>query len=158
MSELQALDGRQLALAESVGSGLSIPEAAERCGYSVSGAYQALDTPLLAAVVVKRLARRIILDGAPAAVAYLVRLVKDEEASGKLRLEAAKALLDRAGFVAPKAADPERPGDKGLHDMSADQLKEFIGKAQNELANRATIVEGETVDAPATGQDADLFD
>lgn len=145
-------------LARALIDGATIPEAAEQCGYPVTYAYAVLESPLLVNAVCKGLARRMVIEGAPAAVALLLRVMKDEEAGWRVRIEAAKTLLDRAGFVAPKAADPEKPGDKGLADMSRDELKGFIAKANNELANRAELIEATPASAPVTGQDADMFE
>ena len=71
---------------------------------------------------------------APAAVEVLANLMDDENASPKIRLEAAKAILDRAGFVPPKAPEAPAVGEKALHEMSRDELAARVHQLQSEIA------------------------
>lgn len=41
----------------------------------------------------------------------------------KFRLEAAKTLLDRGGHIAPKARDDSVRQEKGLNEMSTEELR-----------------------------------
>ena len=59
----------------------------------------------------------------------------------KLRVEAAKALLDRAGYVAPKAAEPLPDGLRDPSEMTSEELRAFLARAEAELADRAQLVD-----------------
>ena len=109
-------------------------EAARRAGYSKKSAAeigrQQLEKPAVRAAIDE--ANRAQISGALAskAVDVLREIVNDKDAPQKLRLDASKTILDRAGFVAPKAE--ERPQhdsqmDK-LRDMNVKQLENFITK------------------------------
>jgi hypothetical protein len=58
---------------------------------------------------IERLTRQELGDHASAAVALLGRVVRDEKAPLKIRVDACKTILDRAGFVAPRAPDAPPP-------------------------------------------------
>lgn len=106
----------------------------------------------------ERIRYLLATEGAPAAYSLLKEAVTSKDDAKwppKLRLEAAKTLLDRAGFIAPKA--PEAPGGaKPLQQMDQGELAEQLRRVQAELSNRATVI----VDAPnkagASPQDTDL--
>jgi len=70
---------------------------------------------------------------APAAVGVLASLMDDEDASPKIRLDAAKTILDRAGFVPPKASDAPTVGERALHEMTRDELAARVHQLQNEI-------------------------
>ena len=70
---------------------------------------------------------------APAAVEVLASLMDDEDASPKIRLDAAKTILDRAGFVPPKALEAPTVGEKSLHEMSRDELATRVHQLQSEI-------------------------
>lgn len=86
--------------------------------------------------------RQMIEIAAPLAVQTLVRCLKDPlpvASVTRAKVDAAKALLAIAGYVAPKAGDA--PGDrKPAEEMSADELRQFIEQAQRTLAERARPV------------------
>lgn len=96
------------------------------------------------------------MEGAPAALDYLIRLVKDEKASERVRADAAKTLLDRAGMAA-KAAEGKELDDRALADMSKEELRAMMERAQRELAERATPVIDATVSAPDDSQASDIL-
>ena len=70
---------------------------------------------------------------APAAISVLSGLMNDEDASPKIRLDAAKTILGRAGFVPPKASDAPTVGEKSLHEMTRDELAERVHQLQGEI-------------------------
>jgi hypothetical protein len=78
---------------------------------------------------------------APMALAVIEELSSNENVSAKVRLDASKALLDRAGFVPPRAAanGMEKP-EKSLHEMSLDELRARAAWLENEIAGRAKDV------------------
>jgi hypothetical protein len=61
----------------------------------------------------------------------------EKAVSERVRLEAAKAICDRAGLVAAKPQDPESEFEKPLNDLSLDELRARVDRYENELANRA---------------------
>ena len=107
-------------------------EAARRAGYSEKSARdigrQLLAKPHVRAAVEE--ANRAQLGGALAskAVAVLASIIDDETAAPKLRLDAAKTVLDRAGYIAPKAAESPKPESEAdaLDGMNLAQLKRFV--------------------------------
>ncbi len=107
-------------------------EAARRAGYSEKSARdigrQLLAKPHVRAAVEE--ANRDQISGALAskAVAVLEGIIDDETAAPKLRLDAAKTILDRAGYIAPKAPESPKPESEvdALDAMNLEQLKKFV--------------------------------
>lgn len=84
----------------------------------------------------------------------LRQILERDDVHPKVHLDAAKVVLDRAGYVAPKAADPDDGQPKEPSDMSQAELEGFI--RQKELAlNRmkditpTALLEGEVINAEA---------
>jgi hypothetical protein len=62
--------------------------------------------------------------------------------SERVRLEASKAWLDRAGLVAPAPPKEDKNMvEKPLHEMTLEELRALADKLEGELAGRATPVE-----------------
>jgi phage terminase small subunit len=117
--------------------------AARIAGYSVTSAgeigRQLLEKPHIIAAVRQAFHDQISLSLAGKAVRFLEVLVDDEAAPKKVRLDAAKTILDRAGI----AAKPIQPADdqpKSLKEMSIEELRELIREAEHDAANRARPV------------------
>jgi hypothetical protein len=113
-------------------------------GYSSSVARTAgtdiLRLPHVAQAVALAVQRRLAAS-APMALAVIEELSSNADISPKVRLDASKALLDRAGFVPPRAAVSNvGKVDTPLHEMSVDELKTLAARLENELAERATDV------------------
>lgn len=72
---------------------------------------------------------------------------RNSEGALKLRADVGKTLMDRAGYVAPKAGDGASPGAKDPSEMTSDELRAFIDKAEATLADRAQPVDS-APDAP----------
>jgi hypothetical protein len=79
--------------------------------------------------------------------------------SNKLRLEAAKTVLDRAGYVAPKGG-AEAPHNKRPEDMTIPELEDFIRRGNEAISLAAQpIIEGDFTPVGAEdGDDPDLTD
>jgi hypothetical protein len=56
----------------------------------------------------------------------------------RVRVDAAKTLLDRAGYQAPKQHEVGK--EKAVEEMSTAELHAFIDRTEAELASRATDV------------------
>ena len=109
-------------------------EAARRAGYSEKSAAelgrQLLEKPHVRAAIDD--ANRAQINGALAskAVAVLAGIIDDDTAAPKLRLDASKTILDRAGYIAPKAPESPKPASEGdaLDAMNLEQLKRFVAE------------------------------
>lgn len=98
--------------------------------------------------------RKRIVSLAPLALSVVQKIVEDPLGNAKTRLDAAKILLERAGFVAPKPA-AERPADVPLHEMTVEKLRELAGRLEDEIAGRAKDVSS-AIAAPAGAEHVDL--
>lgn len=85
------------------------------------------------------------------AIALLGRVIEDETVSMKVRVDAARSILDRAGYSAlPGIA--KRPNDKQLAEMTAEELRETMRRARAEMDGAPRVLDGAAVpipDAPA---------
>jgi hypothetical protein len=106
---------------------------------------------------IERLNREIMGDFATVSIRYLGRLVMDGAANPKLRLEAAKTILDRGGYIAPKAAEPAQAPQKDINSLSLAELDVLLeaSKAKIEALERDMIdVTPEAIDVePAAETD-----
>jgi Terminase small subunit len=119
-------------------------KAALEAGYAPATARTAgteiLRVPHVAQAVARAVAQRLAMS-APMALAVIEELSSNTDISPKVRLDASKALLDRAGFVPLRAASNNvGKVDTPLHEMSVDELKTLAARLENELADRATDV------------------
>jgi short-subunit dehydrogenase involved in D-alanine esterification of teichoic acids len=124
---------KQQSLINNLASGMAVNAAMKASGYSNTTRASVAITPAMQAhlrqLMVEKLAAM-----APAALVVLNDLMDDEDASPKIRLDAAKTILDRAGFVPPKASDAPTVGEKSLHEMSRDELAARVRQIQGEIA------------------------
>jgi phage terminase small subunit len=88
-----------------------------------------------------------LAEDAPLARNLLRQYVKDDSMNPKIRLDAAKTLLDRAGHIAPKAKDQSAGHEKPLNEMSTEELRALADRFEAELAGRAKLV---SADGPGT--------
>jgi hypothetical protein len=91
----------------------------------------------------QKVSQYLLTKAVPAATRLLVRVIKDEAAPLKLRVASAKTVLDRAGFVPPKALAAEKP-QRSLEDMTANELRDVLGQAERLLGDKAHIVASAT--------------
>jgi hypothetical protein len=104
---------------------------------------------ILAAIYVET-ARRLRA-AAPRAL-QTVEAIESGEIDGpgaKVRLDAAKDILARSGFVAPRAPIAGSGSEKTLAEMSLDELKRTQDRLQAELAARAKPVNAQVTPAPS---------
>jgi hypothetical protein len=111
------------------------------------------------ALQIARAARLRLAKSLPMALSVLDHLAEHAN-SERVKLEAAKAICDRAGLVAPRAPDPPAEFEKPLHELTQDQLYALVAKwqasvavAEHELADRAKPINA----APASDPVADLI-
>ena len=105
-------------------------EAARRAGYSEKTAAeqgrQLLNKPHVVAAIEE--ANRGLINGSLTTLALDViqKILEDEDANPRLRLDAAKTALDRAGYIAPKAPEAPERLEKPLSELSVQELEDFI--------------------------------
>ncbi len=111
-------------------------EAARRAMYSEKSArdigQQLLAKPHVRAAIEEANRAQISGSLASKAVDVLRGIIEDENAPPKLRLDAAKTALDRAGYIAPKAREPSDPRNAklGLGDLSTHELQGYVAYLQ----------------------------
>ena len=137
-----------------LGKGLDKAEAAERAGYSeATDAYHVLGNATVARLIDRTIRTQLREVAAPLALKVLTDLTRDTAVHPAIRRSAARDLLDRAGYVPPKAADAD-VNDKSIAAMPAEELAALVNKLEGELASRA-----KDVSAPnAQGMDDELLD
>ena len=132
-----------------------IKAAANRSGVSETHAYNLIRLPQVQAALTTEVRRKLAIGGA-LGVRVLLELAEKGQ-SERVRADCAKALVDRAGFVAPRAAAPGSGIDKTLNEMSIDELKDLAGKLEDEISGRARLLNAPpNTDAPS--QVSDLLD
>ncbi|WP_374340256.1 terminase small subunit [Methyloversatilis sp.] len=69
-------------------------------------------------------------------------IMRDEEAPPKVRLDASKVILDRAGLVAtqPEASDPADSYDRPVSEMTREELRALLEEARAAMADAAPRV------------------
>jgi phage terminase small subunit len=93
------------------------------------------------------LVREALGDHAAAAVQLLGRVVRDERMLMKLRLDAAKTILDRAGHIAPKAVNPTQAPEKATESMSYAELLRMLKASEEKIGAMIDVTpEMEAVD------------
>ena len=85
----------------------------------------------------------------PLALGVVRKIMNDPEAPGRLRLDAAKTMLDRVGMGPVKAGDGRGEGKRDLSDLSMAELAEFIQQGQRKaraVDTEGTITPGDDLD------------
>lgn len=153
----KTLTSKQHAFASNLIEGHEKRRAAELAGYAIEHAdveaKRLLRQPAIMAMVQIGIAQRLARC-APLAVNVLEDLVRDTTMHPKLRLDAAKAILDRSGHIAPKAVAASSSAVKPLNEMSMTELRELADKLEDELSGRAKDVSSATA-APVKAQSID---
>jgi hypothetical protein len=148
----------QAAFVRHVSEGVEPNQAVTLAGYGTSNIYsrahELLRSPHVLAAIHLDVRRRLV-SGAPIALAVIERLVKDESTPPKIRLDAAKTLLDRAGHIAPRAILDKGTQELALHELSLSELRSLADRLEGELAGRAKDVSGANA-APAETQAAEV--
>lgn len=136
---LAKLDERQDKFIECLATGLGLDLSASAAGYELFEAHALLQTPRISRLVENRVKAVLRNDMAPRAVAFLDSLVQNKKASNHDRRAAAQFILERAGYVAPRAQVAEA-AEKSISAMSADELASLVEKLEAERASRAKDV------------------
>jgi hypothetical protein len=120
------------------------PKAAVRlCEYKGDPADIAPDlmrSPKIAAAIQAEVSLRIRTEGAMIAHNVLMDVAKDKDAPKGVRVDAAKALLDRAGFIAPRAEAPKAAEGRALSDYSIEELRGLVSQLERTRGDNARAV------------------
>lgn len=148
------LTDKQAGLVAGIARGLDATTAALNVGYAQATSLQVSQTlklPHVRAALMDELTRVLQQEAAPLALSVLLKVTRDETTSARVRVDAAKILLDRAGF-APKPGGNQEI-EKTLAEMSPAELRAFIDKQEADIAKaEAAIAEQlEPVNAPKEG-------
>ena len=142
----------QAAFVRHVSAGLEPSQAVTQAGYGTSNVYsrahELLRSPHILAAIHTEVRRRLVA-GAPIALAVIERLVRDDTTPPKIRLDAAKTLLDRAGHIAPRAIVDKATHELALHELSLGELRSLADKLEGELSGRAKDIGGANADTGA---------
>jgi phage terminase small subunit len=142
---MKALDLREAEFARRYAEHGQVRKAALEAGYPRVNA-EVIGRKLLdradISLGIARAARPRLMRSLPMALTTLDYLC-EKATSERVRLEAAKAIVDRCGLVPPKP-HTEREGDIPLHEMTLEELQTkiagWMAQAENDRASRAKIV------------------
>ncbi|HEY5782555.1 MAG TPA: terminase small subunit [Lysobacter sp.] len=142
---------QQRAFAEAyvLGNG-NATQAAIAAGYSPVSARQTasrlLHTPHVQDAIRRAQAHALRGRLASKARGVLEKILDDDGAPAGVRVDAAKTVLDRAGFAAARSPEPDALAEQPLHAMGAAELEAFIRKEQRALdvlrAHAGDVAEG----------------
>lgn len=148
-------DDRLRVFAAHVAAGKKVGDAALSSGYSFSHGFRLVERPDFVPMLRAALQRRLLVDGATVAIQTLIDIAADPETAKSVRVDAAKALVDRAGVVVNKRESGQ--ADISLAEMSREQLLKLASFAESELATRAKRVSAPIAPVP-TSQHTDIFE
>ena len=115
----------------------------------------AMNAPTVKAAYEHVLRTRFALAG-PISLNLLIEMVEDKNKvfEARVRLEAAKTLLDRSGYTSREMREASA-GTQDLREMSREQLLEEMNRTEAELANRAKMA---SVEPNANQFDSEVID
>jgi hypothetical protein len=128
----------QQALILNLASGMEVKAAMSAAGYSKNMRPAVVITPAMQGHLRQLMVGELALM-APKALSLLCGQMDDEEASAKIRLDAAKTILDRAGFVPPKAPEATTMSEKSLHEMTRSELAERVQRLHKDISENRTV-------------------
>jgi phage terminase small subunit len=136
------LTERQAAFVRNIVAGSDSVRAAELAGYTnpYSAACMNRQSATVQTAIASELRRFLHADAAPAALRLVYDVMRDEKADIKLRISCAKTVLDRAGFIPPKAKDESAFGNKAPSEMTAEELAAASHKIARELSDRSVTI------------------
>lgn len=146
----QLTDLQRLFVAAYVRNGGNATAAAEEAGYKRSrpdqAGYEVVRSQAVQHAIQAEIRRALSVDLAGLALGVVRGILEDATMEPKIRLDAAKAVLDRGGYVAPKAADASHGAHKELQDMSVAELTAYLVKAKSDAANAAPVIDLEATE------------
>lgn len=142
------LTDKQAAFVEFMVASGDASASAERAGYQSHPSKAAFELLKSANVLValQLAVHRALVADAPVARAVILEIATNTTCAARVRLDAAKTLLDRAGHVAPRPREDESTANTPLHEMSTAELRELATRLEGEIAGRARPISA-TLDA-----------
>jgi hypothetical protein len=157
------LTEKQLSFVRHTGRGIEPADAVKLSGFTgadpAGTAWALLRTPHVLRAIQVETARNLA-EAAPMALDVVKRLAMGELGAAnlpKVRLDAAKTLLDRAGMIAPKAKDADSSLDKQLNEMTVEELRALMSKLEGAIADQAKDVSAPS-DEPSDANALTLLD
>src|SRR5215470_16344145 len=143
-TRIQELNAQQRAFVESFIEHGDARRAAKEAGYKETvvrtADLQMLGAPRIAFAIAMA-ARGRLARAVPMALNTLEYLAQNAQ-SEKVKLDASKAILDRAGLVPPAPPKEDKNvTEKSLNELTLEELRALADKLESELAGRATPVE-----------------
>lgn len=154
--DTHSLSDRQVLFVTAFMQGASKSEAAIVAGYdSAQAGMAAWRSKKVQAAIALMVDRFLVGEAAPAALRALYQIVNDESGrvAGGVRVAAAVAILDRAGFNAKRHQGGEAELDIGA--MSAAELRQALARIDAELTGRMVDVTPDS--EPMTSQELDTY-
>lgn len=133
------LDEKTEKFIQALADGAGFELASEAAGYHRADAHALLQTPRISRLVELRSRSVLRNDLAPKALKFIGELVSREDAPLKERRQAAQFVLERAGYVAPRAQIQDA-AEKSISALSADELASLVEKLEQERASRSRPV------------------
>lgn len=138
--DLSHLTEKQRTYVDLVATGVERHRAAALAGYAAgSNALVSFETNSKIQSAIAALTAARLQSAAPAALALIEKFVRDDAMAPKIRLDAAKDLLNRAGYLPPRQADATANG-KSQNEMTSEELRAMIQQHEQVLAERAKPV------------------
>lgn len=132
------LNEKQAAFVAAVSRGLPMQEACQVSGYARNGYIALLRSPAVLAALELELRRVLHGQLVPLAFQVIENILKNPEASERVRLDAARMVLDRGGFAPLKQQDST--SEREPEAMSTSELHALIAQLERELGDRAKPV------------------
>lgn len=149
-------DATQRELCWWIAKGCSPEEASKRAGLPNSvRTYNFAKTQEFSLVLRQSLSKYLADDLAPKAIKVLSEIMLDEKVAGRVRVDAAKAVLDRAGFSS--AAKPSGPDDRLLSQYTVEELERLVVTLEEKRAlEEGKQIDGESVEVDEMDQIDDI--
>ena len=154
-AEQNPRDERLRIFAAHVAAGKKVTDAALSSGYSSGHGFRLVERPDFVPLLRAALQRRLLVEGATIGIQTLLDIASDPETAKSVRVDAAKALVDRAGVVVSKRESGQ--ADISLAEMTREQLLRLASSAESELATRAKRVDAPKAPVSNT-QPIDIFE
>ncbi|MEP3248055.1 MAG: hypothetical protein ABJN40_05950 [Sneathiella sp.] len=148
------LTDKQLATLANLQTGMTFRDAMNEAGYSDKTTISAVNTEVFQDAL-REGTKQSLESLSLYAVKVAGEILASKTATDKARLDAARLVLDRAGYVAPKAPEASKPGEKSLHELSRQELADRAERLQNEIADRSKLVIDAPVNTPNPSEDVD---
>lgn len=120
-------------------------------------ARQAIRSPVVVAAIQAEVSRRIRTEGAVIGHSVLIEVARDTTAPKGVRVDAAKALLDRAGHIAPRAEAARNTDGRPLAEYSIEDLQGLVDSLKRRAADQARDVTA-PISASASSDLAEMLD